>query len=71
MASEKADAAESFFTKASNYVSGSIDELKKVSSPSKQETIQATIATIFIIFFVSICLFLLDVFFHTLMQAIL
>lgn len=38
----------------------SVEELKKVSHPTRQETMQATLVTIFIMFVVSICLFLFD-----------
>lgn len=38
----------------------SVDELKKVTHPTRQETTQATIVTLLIMFFVSICLFLFD-----------
>lgn len=53
------------------YLSESVEELKKVSHPTKQETTQATIATLVIIFFVSICLFVLDFAFGRLMTAVL
>lgn len=53
------------------YFSDSVAELKRVNFPTRAETIQATIATLAIIFFVSLCLFVLDVIFGRLMGAIL
>jgi len=56
---------------AFSYLGDSLRELKKVTFPSRAETRQATLVTLFIVFFVSLCLFLLDqVFFH-LMSAVL
>ena len=49
----------------------SIAELKKVHHPTRAETVQATLVTLFIMITVSLCLFVLDVIFKTLMQAIL
>lgn len=46
-------------------------ELKKVSTPTRQETVQATVVTVVIILAVGICLALLDLLFNNLMQAIL
>ena len=56
---------------STNFVRASIDELRKVTSPTRQETIQATIVTIFILFFVAICLFVVDVVFSRLMSAVI
>lgn len=53
------------------YFSDSVAELKRVNFPTRAETVQATIATLAIIFFVSLCLFVLDVIFGRLMGAIL
>ncbi len=55
----------------SSFISESIAELKKVTFPTRQETIQATLVTIFIVMFVSITLFVLDIVFNQLMSAIL
>lgn len=49
----------------------SIVELKKVHHPTRAETIQATLVTLFIMFTVSICLFVLDVVFKTLMHSLM
>lgn len=61
----------SFFSQAKNFVPEALAELKKVSSPTRQEAMQATIVTIFIIGFMSICLFLLDLVFHKGMEALI
>lgn len=45
-------------------------ELKKVSFPTRQETMQATIVTLFIMSFVAVCLFVLDWVFNRLMAAL-
>ncbi|MCB0332793.1 MAG: preprotein translocase subunit SecE [Bdellovibrionales bacterium] len=53
------------------FLTESVGELKKVSTPTRQETIQATLVTIVIMTFVAICLMVLDVIFRTLMDAVL
>ena len=53
------------------FLSESVDEFKKVSMPTRQETIQATTVTIFIMCFVAVCLFILDLVFNVLMKQIL
>ena len=53
------------------YFADSVAELKRVNFPTRAETTQATIATLVIIFFVSVCLFVLDLVFGRLMGAIL
>lgn len=62
---------ESIVARTSRYFSESVDELKKVSSPTRQETTQATVVTIFLIMFVAIVVALLDVLFGRVMSAIL
>ena len=47
------------------------DELRKVVKPTKQETIQATTVTLFIIVVVSLILALFDVIFSKLMMQVL
>lgn len=42
------------------FLSESVDELKKVSQPTRQETIQATIGVVIMISLVSVALFLMD-----------
>lgn len=61
----------SLVAKPLTYFSDSIAELKRVNFPTRAETIQATIATLAIIFFVSLCLFVLDLIFGRVMGVIL
>lgn len=71
MASNKGTPSASFITKGTSFVSDSVDELKKVTSPTRQETIQATMVTMIIVFVVAISLFILDLIFGKLMTAVL
>ena len=57
--------------RGTSFLSDSVTELKKVTFPTRQETIQATLVTVFIIMFVAISLFVLDLVFNQLMSAIL
>ena len=57
--------------RASQYLSDSVDELKKVSSPTRQETIQATIVTVLIIVFLAVTISLMDLVFQQLMKAVI
>ncbi|MCO6431836.1 MAG: preprotein translocase subunit SecE [Deltaproteobacteria bacterium] len=59
MSADKGESA-SIFSQASEYLSGSVEELKKVSTPTRQETLQATLATVVIILFFAVCLMVLD-----------
>ena len=61
----------SALSQASNYITGSIEEFKKVSTPTKQETMQATLVTLIIVGFVSISLFFMDVIFGRVVAALL
>ena len=58
-------------TRGKRFLSESVEELKKVSFPTRQETMQATFVTILIVVFMAFCLFVLDQIFHTLMGAII
>ncbi len=53
------------------YLSESVDELKKVSKPTRQETMQYTLVSIVIICFIAICIMLLDLVFDQIMRAVL
>ncbi|MEZ4755055.1 MAG: preprotein translocase subunit SecE [Bdellovibrionota bacterium] len=55
----------------SDYFTESVEELKKISTPSRQETLQATLATIVLLVVVSLSLFLLDLFFGRIMTTVL
>ncbi len=53
------------------FLNESVAELKKVSIPTRAETIQATLVTLVIMTFVAVCLMVLDLIFRTLMDAVL
>jgi preprotein translocase SecE subunit len=53
------------------FFSESFDELKKISTPTRQETIQATVVTLFIMVFVALVLFAMDVVFSTIMSSVI
>ncbi len=61
---ENAVAAGGFFSEAQ-------EELRKVSTPTRQETIQATIVTLVIVAFVAIMLAVFDVAFNSIMKVVL
>ena len=46
------------------YFSDSLNELKKVTTPTRQEAMQASIVTLIIIAFMSLALFVMDFLFH-------
>jgi preprotein translocase subunit SecE len=71
MGAEQTETAGSAIVKGRSYLSESIAELKKVSYPTRQQTMQATLVTLVIVIFVAICLFLLDVIFGKLMEALI
>jgi preprotein translocase SecE subunit len=56
---------------STQYIRDSIDELKKVHSPTRAETIQATVVTFVIMVVVSVVLFLLDLLFGRTLLAII
>lgn len=53
------------------YLAASVAELKKVTTPTRQEAMQATLVTIIIITFMSVCLFVLDFVFHRIVSLII
>lgn len=65
------DSSPTFVAEAKDFVQGSVSELKKISTPTRQEAMQATVVTLFIIAFMSVCLFLLDLFFHALLRVLI
>ncbi len=67
----KAQNTGSSVSSARGFLAESVDELKKVTTPTRQETIQATLVTLVIMIFVAVCLFLLDILFSNLMGAVL
>lgn len=52
------------------YLAESIEELKKVHTPTREETIRNTWVVMFIIIIVSVCLFVLDFVFNWLMTRL-
>ncbi len=68
MASEQKEDSGVSIGQAKNYFVESVAELKRVTTPTRQEATQATIVTLIIIAFMSLCLFFLDYIFHTLVS---
>lgn len=65
---EKAEAQSgSFVSRGTGYVTDSIDELKKVQTPTRQEAFRLTGVVVLIIVFISMCLFVMDLVFNWLM----
>lgn len=71
MAAEETQRQASFLASPVVFVKSSIEELKKVTHPTRQETMQATLVTFLIILFVAVCLCILDVILNRLMLAIM
>lgn len=53
------------------FVIDSIAELRKITRPTRQETMQAALVTVVIMIFISVCLFLLDLVFSKIVSALL
>lgn len=58
-------------TAGKGYLSESLAELRKVTSPTRQEALQATVVTLIIMMFMAFCLFILDWFFHLLVTFLI
>lgn len=71
MAIQKAEKASSIGAAKSSFFSESVTELKKVSGPTKDETITATRVVIVMMIIISIYLGVLDLLFNRLMLSIL
>ena len=54
-----------------DFVIESVGELKKITRPTREETMQAALITVVIMMFISICLFLLDLVFSRIIGALL
>jgi preprotein translocase subunit SecE len=54
-----------------NYISESVDELKKVQTPTRQETMRLTGVVVLIIVFISMCLFVMDLTFNWVMEKMI
>lgn len=69
----KSSASEStsWVKQGSEFVSESMEELKRISTPTKAETIQATLVTIVIMSFVALALFVMDMLFSAVMKSII
>jgi preprotein translocase SecE subunit len=67
----KAEVKQGIVGKGTGFFHDCMDELKKVSKPTRQETIQATIVTIILMLFIAVALGLMDVVFYNLMSALL
>lgn len=67
----KTNEKKSLITQLREFFPLAITELKKVTWPTTQETIQATIVTIIIMVIVSLSLFVMDYVFGNLMASIL
>ena len=63
--------SENIIGKTQTFVSESVTELKKVNTPTRAEATQACLVTLFIMMFVSVCLFLADLFFGWLMGLLI
>ncbi|RMG40163.1 MAG: preprotein translocase subunit SecE [Candidatus Dadabacteria bacterium] len=55
-----AESKKNIIRQVSEFFSESVDELKKVSTPTRQETIQATMVTLLIMVVVSLSLLIMD-----------
>ena len=71
MAEAQAHSSRAGIKRGPSFLSDSVAELKKVTFPTRQQTIQAALITVFIVMFVSVALFVLDIVFAQLMSAIL
>ena len=54
-------------SRSTGFLGESLAELRKVSFPTRQETLQATLVTIFLVFVMSMSLLILDAVFNWLM----
>ena len=60
----------SIIARSSAYISESVDELKKVHTPTRQEATRLTGVVLLISVFISMCLFVMDLTFNWLMTEI-
>jgi preprotein translocase subunit SecE len=63
--------SESIVSRSAGYFADSIEELKKVQSPTRQETMRLTGVVLLIIVFISMCLFVMDLTFNWLMSKMI
>jgi preprotein translocase subunit SecE len=57
--------------KGRGYLAESIEELKKVHTPTREETIRSTWVVVLIIVIIAFCLFVLDLVFNWFMTAVI
>lgn len=67
MSDKVADVPAGSLSRGFSYISESVEELKKVQTPSRPETMRLTGVVVLIIIFVSMCLFIMDLTFNWLM----
>lgn len=68
--SQSASDDSSVLVKGRGYFSQSVDELKKVSKPTKQEATQATLVAVALVIFVALVIAVFDLLFGQLMNVI-
>jgi preprotein translocase subunit SecE len=71
MSDKVADAQSGLISRSVDYVSESVEELKKVNFPTRQETVRLTGVVVMIIVFISMCLFVMDLVFNWLMTKMI
>lgn len=59
--------SDSIVSRGAGYFTESMEELKKVQTPTRQETMRLTGVVLLIIVFISMCLFVMDLTFNWLM----
>jgi preprotein translocase subunit SecE len=71
MSDKVADASSGLISRGVEYVSESVEELKKVHTPTRQETMRLTGVVVMIIVFISMCLFVMDLVFNWIMTKMI
>lgn len=71
MAEPASESTGSIFSRGAQYISDSTDELKKIHTPTRQETLQATLVTVIIVIFISAVVALMDLIFGWITQMVL
>lgn len=72
VAGKQAATSDSAKGESSNgFFADSIEELRKVTTPTRQEATQATMVTLVIVVFVAFCLFFMDLIFSKVTEALM
>ena len=71
VAGKQAAATASGAADSRGFLAESIEELRKVTTPTRQEAIQATMVTLVIVVFVAFCLFFMDLIFSKVTEALM